>query len=136
MSGGCCLCHVEGLPLVLKLVEQEGVDLHPQLHQGPLGAEQAGSLVQGPCQLRHRDPHRQGPHQELLAAQGEVGQVIANCHLLGQELLWDSKCHHQGLLESCPAQVVPLGDPRVAGLEDHWVEDRVAHGLRTFCDLV
>ena len=93
-------------------------------------------MVQGPCQPQHQDPHRQGPHQELLAAQGEVDQAIANYHLLGQELLWDSKCHHQGLLESCPAQVVPLGDPRVAGLEDHWVEDLVARGLRTFCDLV
>ena len=86
MSGGCCLCHVEGLPLVPKLEELEGVDLHPQLHQGPLGEEQVESLVQGPCQLRHQDPRCQGPHQELLAAQGEVGQVIANYHLLGQEL--------------------------------------------------
>ena len=83
---GCCLCHVEGLPLVPKLVELEGVDLHPQLHQGPLGAERVESLVQGPCQPRHRDPHHQGPHQELLAAQGEVDQMIANYRLLGQEL--------------------------------------------------
>ena len=86
MSGGCCLCHVEGLTLVPKLVELEGVDLHPQLHQGPLGAAQVESLVQGPCQPQHQDPHRQGPHQELLATQGEVDQAIANYHLLGQEL--------------------------------------------------
>jgi hypothetical protein len=81
VSGGCCLCHVEGLTLVPKLVELEGVDLHPQLHQGPLGAEQVESLVQGPCQPQHQDPH-----QELLATQGEVDQAIANYHLLGQEL--------------------------------------------------
>ena len=87
MSGGCCLCHEEGLPLVPRLVELEGVDLHPQLHQDPQGAVQAESLVQGPCPPRHRDPRHQGLHQELLAAQGEVGQVIANYHLLGQELL-------------------------------------------------
>lgn len=37
---------------------------------------------------------------------------------------------------SCQAQAAPLEDPRVADLEDHWVEDLVAHGLRTFCDLV
>jgi len=86
VSGGCCLCHVEGLPLVPKLVELKGVDLHPQHHQGPLGAEQAESSVQGPCQHRHQDPRRQGPHQELLTAQGEVDQVIANYHLPGQEL--------------------------------------------------
>jgi len=85
VSGGCCLHHVEGLTLVPTLVELEGVDLHPRLHQGPLGAKQAESLVQGPCQHQHQDPHHQGLHQELLAAQGEVEQVIANCHLLGQE---------------------------------------------------
>ena len=96
MSGGCCQCHVEGLPPVLKLEELEGVDLHPQLHQGLLlGAEHwAGSLVLVPCQLRLQDPRRQGHHQELLAVRGEVGQVIANCHLLGQELPWGSRCHH------------------------------------------
>jgi hypothetical protein len=86
VSGGCCLCHVEGLTLVPKLVELEGVDLHPQLHQGPLGAEQVESLVQGPCQPQHHDPHRQGPHLELLATQGEVDHASANYHLLGQEL--------------------------------------------------
>jgi hypothetical protein len=87
VSGGCCLCHVEGLPLVPILVELEGVDLHPQLHQAPLGAEQVeSSLVQGPCQPRHRDPRHQGHHQELPAAQGEVEQVMSNYHLPGLEL--------------------------------------------------
>lgn len=37
---------------------------------------------------------------------------------------------------SYQAPTAPLEDPRVADLEDHLVEDLVAHGLRTFCDLV